>query len=67
MAAYPPIEMGLFATGSWHCASFRYGKHIVELMIETDDEETAWREAREMCAMFVEPVVLCGVTRVVIQ
>lgn len=62
-----PAETALFASGRWHCASIQYGKYLVELMIETDDEGIAWREAKELCAMFDHPAVLRGVTRVVMQ
>jgi hypothetical protein len=54
--------MALFAAGSWHCASIQYGKYLLELMIETEDEGIAWREAEELCAMFDEPAILRGVT-----
>ena len=55
-------------TGSpWHYASIRYAGQLLGLLVETDDEEEARREARELCTSFGSQAILLSVTKVVIQ
>jgi hypothetical protein len=53
--------------GPWYYAHIRYEKRLMGLMIGTDDEDVARREAEEVCDSFDGKAVLLSVTRVVLQ
>ena len=65
--AAAPDGPAIASGGPWHYASIQYGKHLIGLMIETDNEDAARREAEEMCESFAGRAILLGVMRVVLQ
>jgi hypothetical protein len=62
------LKMNTDNIGSyWHYATIRYEGHLLGLLIETDDEEVAWREAEEISSEFGFAATLLDVKKVVIQ
>jgi hypothetical protein len=51
----------------WHYATIKYGNHLMGLLVGTDDEDIARREAQEMCESFGSRAILLGVKKVVLQ
>jgi hypothetical protein len=65
LMASQPVCLGSGAP--WHYASIQYGDQLFGLLVETEDEEEARREARELCTSFGDQARLLSVTKVVIQ
>ena len=57
---------GCFAT-SWHYVDIRYGQTHMSLLVETDDEQEARREAEELCTHFDGQASVLSVRKVVLQ
>jgi hypothetical protein len=51
----------------WHYATIRYLDRDIGLLIETEDETTALREARDVCEIFGKTAKLVDIKRVTIQ
>ena len=51
----------------WHQVTIGYSGQQLILLVETDDEEEAQREAQELCAGFDRPARVLSVRRVVLQ
>lgn len=51
----------------WHYVCVGYGGQQMGLLVETDDEEEAWREAEDLCARFGSEARTLFVRKVVIQ
>ena len=52
---------------SWHYVSVGYGGKQMGLLVETDDEDEAWREAEDLRRAFGADARILDVRRVVIQ
>ena len=52
---------------SWHYVTIGYGGGQLGLLVETDDEDAARREAQELCADFDSQAMILSVTKVVLQ
>jgi hypothetical protein len=50
-----------------HYVTIGYGGQQLGLLVETDDEEEARREAEDLCAGFDGPATILSVRKVVIQ
>ena len=51
----------------WHYVTLGYRGQEVGLLVKTDDEEEAWREAEELCSRFGGQARLLSVRKVMIQ
>ena len=51
----------------WFYVNIKYGSSVLGLLVETDVEEEARREAEEICSSFHEPATVVDVKKVVIQ
>ncbi len=61
-------DVAVTANGpAWHYASIQYQGRLMSLLIETDDEDVARREAEEICESFGDQAILLSVTKVVLQ
>ena len=66
-ASVPPDgKFGWFET-PWHCVSIGYGDQQMSLLVGTDDEEEARREAEKLCGGFDGRAKVLSVHKVVIQ
>ena len=52
---------------SWHYVSVGYGGKQMGLLVETDDEDEAWREAEDLRRAFGADARILDVRKVVIQ
>jgi hypothetical protein len=51
----------------WHYVSVSYGGKQMGLLVETDDEDEAWREAEDLRRAFGAGAKITDVRKVVIQ
>jgi hypothetical protein len=67
MSSAPPNgKFGWFET-PWHYVSIGHGDHQMGMLLETDDEEEARREAEKLCSGFGGRAKILFVRKVVIQ
>ena len=67
MSSAPPNgKSGWFET-PWHYVSIGHGDHQMGLLVGTDDEEEARREAEKLCSGFGGRAKILFVRKVVIQ
>lgn len=62
-----PVKAPFSAESPWFYANIQYGDRWMGLLIETDDEVVARREAEQLCDLFDGRAVLCSLRRVVVQ
>lgn len=55
------------AKAPWYYASIQFGEYLMGLLVETDDEEEARREAEELRTCFGAQARVLSVRKVVIQ
>jgi hypothetical protein len=51
----------------WYYATIKYGSRLMGLLVGTDDEDVARREAQELCESFGSRATLFSVKKVVLQ
>jgi hypothetical protein len=59
-------EPGLL-DAQWHYVSVSYGGKQMGLLVETDDEDEAWREAEDLRRAFGADAKITDVRKVVVQ
>lgn len=66
-ASAPPNGKFGWFEAPWHCVSIAYGDRQMSLLVGTDDEEEARREAEKLCGGFGGRAKVLSVRKVVIQ
>jgi hypothetical protein len=66
MEQYFSEEPGLLDS-QWHYVSVSYGGKQMGLLVETDDEDEAWREAEDLRRAFGADAKITDVRKVVVQ
>jgi hypothetical protein len=67
VSSKPVIETAGWLEAPWHYVTIGYCGQQLGLLVETDDEEEAWREAEELCNGFDAQAKVLWVRKVAIQ
>jgi hypothetical protein len=59
--------VAILTSAQWYYADVQYGDHLMGLLVQTGDEQEAWREAKKVCSELGDQARLLEVRKVVVQ